>query len=127
MHLFFHESFSFPVDLLVVHAGNVLVAARAWALWAQIKKSKFFKDDDCFQLLGFAHYYLFHYYYFLSFVHSWMFIESCINLLWQDMVGETFNVEKEGEKSTPLENNRDWTANIKIDSLFFKGKIDKKN
>jgi len=42
------------------------------------------------------------------------------------MVCETFNVEKEGEKSTPLENNRDWTANIKIDSLFFKGKIDKK-
>ena len=112
-----------PAKILTIDFAKI--GLTIWALWARIKESKFFKEDECLQLLGFAHYYLFHDNYFLSFVHSWMFLESCINMLWQEMVGEAFNVEKEGEKGTPLENDRDWTANIKIDSLFFKGKIDK--
>jgi len=113
-----------PVEIPMMDFARIGVAI--WGLWGLIKKSKFFKDDECFQLLGFADYYLFHENYFLSFVHAWMFLESCINMLWQEMVSGAFNVEKEGTDGTPLENERDWTANIKIDSLFFSGKIDKK-
>lgn len=113
-----------PVEIPTIDFAKI--GLTIWALWETIKKSRFFKDVECLQLLGFADYYLFHANYFLSFLHAWMFLESCINMLWQEMVGEAFNVEKEGTDGTPLENERDWTANIKIDSLFFKGIIDKK-
>lgn len=113
-----------PVEIPKIDFVKVCLNIRL--LWELIKKSEFLKEDECFQLLGFAHYYLFHENYFLSFVHAWMFLESCINMLWQQMVGEAFNKVQASTDDTPLQNERDWTANIKIDTLFLKGNIDKK-
>lgn len=94
-------------------------------LWGKIKKSKYFKDDNFFQLLGYAQYYLFHDNHFLSFIHAWIFLESCINVLWRGLIYDSFNIDSSSEKGTPLEEERNWTIQIKIDELFLKGIIDK--
>ena len=50
------------------------------------------------------------------------FIESSINILWRELILDTFS--SSGTKSsTPLEDERNWTTQIKIDELFMKGKI----
>lgn len=92
-------------------------------LWNKINASTYFKEDNFFQLLGYAKYFNYHGMYFLSFTHAWMFIESCINLLWADLVNEAFH--KVGIKDTsPTSNERNWTSQIKIDELFLKGIVD---
>jgi len=60
-------------------------------LWQKISSSKYFEKDTFFQLLGYATYYLYHGVDLLSFTHSWMFIESCINLLWGDLIDDVFH------------------------------------
>lgn len=94
-------------------------------LWGKIKKSKYFKDDNFFQLLGYAQYYLFHDNHFLCFIHAWMFLESCINVLWRELIHDSFNIDGSSRKGTPLEEERNWTIQIKIDELFLKGVIDR--
>lgn len=94
-------------------------------LWKKISTSPYFKDDNFFQLLGYAKYYNYHGMHLLAFTHAWMFIESCVNLLWADLVEENFH--KVGIKETsPASSERNWTSQIKIDELFLKGKIDLK-
>ena len=93
-------------------------------LWGKIKASKYFKDDNFYQLLGYAQYYLFHDSNFLSFIHAWIFLESCINVLWSELIHDSFNINGSSEKGTPLEEERNWTTQIKIDELFLKGIID---
>lgn len=111
-----------PVEIPTIDFAKIGVGM--FYLWEKIKSSKYFEKDECFQLLGYAHYYLFHQNYFLSFVHSWMFLESGINMLWQEVIREGFNVEGSNEKDTPIEDERNWTTQIKIDTIFLKNKID---
>lgn len=110
------------VEIETIEFTKICIAI--WVLWAKIKRSNYFDNDECFLLLGYAHYYLFHENYFLSFVHSWLFLESSINLLWQKMIGETFVGLSSAGENTPIDNDRNWTAQIKIDELFLKNKID---
>jgi hypothetical protein len=112
----------FPVEIQTIDFAKICMAV--WVLWTKIKRSKYFDNDECFLLLGYAHYYLFHENFFLSFVHSWMFLEASINILWQKMISETFSKLSSAGESTPLENDRNWTAQIKIEELFLKKKID---
>jgi hypothetical protein len=111
-----------PVEIPTIDFAKIGVSM--FFLWEKIKSSKYFEKDECFQLLGYAHYYLFHESYFLSFVHSWMFLESCINMLWQEVICEAFNIEGSNEKDTPMEDEKNWTTQIKIDTIFLKKKID---
>jgi hypothetical protein len=111
-----------PVEIQTIDFAKISVGM--FFLWEKIKSSKYFEKDECFQLLGYAHYYLFHESYFLSFVHSWMFLESCINMLWQEVICEAFNIEGSNKKETPIEDERNWTTQIKIDTIFLKNKID---
>jgi len=111
-----------PIEIPTIDFAKIGVGM--FFLWEKIKSSKYFEKDECFQLLGYAHYYLFHESYFLSFVHSWMFLESCINMLWQEVIYEAFNIEGSNEKDTPIEDERNWTTQIKIDTIFLKNKID---
>ena len=99
------------------------IEANTTHIWNKINSSIYFKEDNFFQLLGYAKYYNYHGMYFLSFTHAWMFIESCINLLWAALVDEAFH--KVGIKDTsPASNERNWTSQIKIDELFLKGIVD---
>lgn len=110
-----------PVEIPMIDFAKIGVSM--FFLWEKIKNSKYFEKDECFQLLGYAHYYLFHESYFLSFVHSWMFLESCINMLWQEVIHEAFNIKGSNGKDTPIEDERNWTTQIKIDTIFLKNKI----
>jgi hypothetical protein len=111
-----------PVEIPTIDFAEIGLGM--FFLWEKIKSSKYFEKDECFQLLGYAHYYLFHESYFLSFVHSWMFLESCINMLWQEVIHEAFNIGGSNGKDTPIEDERNWTTQIKIDTIFLKNKID---
>lgn len=51
-------------------------------------------------------------------------MESCINVLWRELIYDSFNIRGSSEKGTPLEEERNWTIQIKIDELFLKGIID---
>ena len=91
-----------------------------------IKKSKYFKNDNFFQLLGYSQNYLFHQNYFLSFIHAWIFLESCINVLWRELIHETYHPKgSTSTKDTPLKEEGNWTIQIKIEELFMKEIISK--
>lgn len=112
-----------PVEISSMDFSKIVIAMQY--LWEKIKKSKYFKDDNFFQLLGYAQYYLFHENYFLSFIHSWIFLESCINVIWREMIADSFKINGSSEKGTPLEEERNWTNQIMIDDLFLKDIIGK--
>jgi len=61
----------------------------------------------------------------MSFIHAWIFLESCVNVLWRELIHDSYNINGSSEKETPLEEERNWTTQIKIDELFLKGIIDK--
>ncbi len=113
-----------PVEISLIDFGEIVVSLIY--LWEKIKKSKYFKNDNFYILLGYANYYLFHQNYFLSFLHAWIFLESSINILWRELILNSFNIKGSSKKGTPLEDERNWTAQIKIDELFL-NKIISKN
>jgi len=67
---------------------------------------------------GYAHYYLFHNDYHLAFIYSWMFIESYINHLFNEMVKKS-----DDPKYRPLREVRKWAIKKKIDELFALGAL----
>lgn len=82
-------------------------------VWEAIKKGKMLESGHVYNFLGHGRYYYFHQDFLLSFVNSWMFIESMINLIWEEkMIGKGVS------KSYLSEISRNWTIQIKIDELF---------
>jgi len=112
-----------PVEITFMTFAKIIAALHY--LWGRIQKSKYFKDDNFFQLLGYSQYYLFHDNQLLSFIHAWIFLESCINVLWRELIHDSFVIDNSSRKGTPLEEERNWTTQIKIDELFLKGIIGK--
>lgn len=74
--------------------------------------------EDACKFYGYAHYYLFHNDYHLAFMYSWMFIESYINHLFNEMVSKSTN-----PKYRPLRKVRKWRIERKIDELFALGAL----
>lgn len=109
---------------------NILSAIQF--LWGKIRGSDFFKHDNHYQWLGYAMNYLFHGNHFLSFIHSWLFIETSINQLWTKMVNDSFPEEPKVVSRNEWDNfcapptsyERNWTTQIKIDELYLRGIID---
>ena len=60
-----------PVEISAMDFTGIV--AVMYCLWNNLKNSKYFKNDNFFQLLGYAQYYSFHENYFLSFMlgYSW--------------------------------------------------------
>ena len=118
-----------PVKIEMKEFVKIVVAI--WALWSKIKESEYFKDNNYYQLLGYGAYYNFHENYFLSFVHSWLFIESSINMMWTKMVNDAFPQEPQAVSKRkwddccgpPTNYERNWTTQIKIDELYLRGMI----
>jgi len=110
-----------PVEIDTMEFSKIVMLL--WGLWEKIKKSKYLNGENIYQLLGQSINYFFNENYFNSFVNGWIFIESSINMLWRELILETFSPT--GTKSgTPLADERNWTTQIKIDELFMKGIID---
>jgi len=118
-----------PVKIEMMEFVNIVVAI--WALWSKIKGSEYFKEDNYYQLLGYGAYYDFHDNHFLSFIHSWLFIESSINMMWTKMVNDVFPQEPQAVSKRkwddccgpPTNYQRNWTTQIKIDELYLRGMI----
>jgi hypothetical protein len=118
-----------PLKIKMKDFVHIVVAI--WILWSKIKKSEYFKEDNYYQLLGYGAYYNFHDNHFLSFTHSWLFIESSINMMWTKMVNDAFPQEPQvvsKEKwddccGPPTNYERNWTTQIKIDELYLRGMI----
>lgn len=86
-----------PVEISMLDFSKVVLAILV--LWAKIKRSKYFEEDNFFQLLGYAHNYFFHQNYFLSFVHAFIFLEAGLNVLWRELINQSYV----NEKKTPLD------------------------
>ncbi|MCJ7423601.1 hypothetical protein MUP01_04945 [Candidatus Bathyarchaeota archaeon] len=112
-----------PVE--ISNADFTQIDAVILSLWNRIKSSKHFEHDNFFQLLGYAQYYLFYGIYFLSFIHAWIFLESCVNLLWSSLIDSAFHDVGVSKNTSPMADERNWTTQIKIDELFLKKIIDK--
>ena len=118
-----------PVKIRMKEFAEIIIAI--WALWSKIKESEYFKDNNYYQLLGYGAYYNFHGNYFLSFIHSWLFIESSINMMWTKMVNEVFPQEPQAVSKRKWDDccgpstnyERNWTTQIKIDELYLRGMI----
>ncbi len=96
-----------PVEINGLDFTRIVVAINY--LWEKIKKSKYFKNDNFFQLLGFGQYYLFHGSSFLAFIHTWMFLESCVNVLRRELIRDSYGIKGSRRKGTiPLEEERNW-------------------
>ena len=72
----------------------------------RIDKLKLYELLDTIKLFGYSNYYLFHSNIHLSFINSWIFIESYINYLWKKSIDNKYD----GMKYKPEYKSRDWTS-----------------
>lgn len=107
------------VDLEDMDIAHVVVAM--WAIWEGIKKCEMLRIGHIYKFLGYARHHYYNDDYLSSFINGWIFVEAMTELLWEAEI-----IKKYGSKtSSPVKEQRNWTAQVKIEELYMLGAFNK--